>query len=113
MPAASPVTEDVSPAPAVFCEAPARMIEHVEPALVIEYVAPTRPVTISTPNQQYLPACTMAAVTTGVNLDTTSLERTVAEQERVTAEQIVRVPVPRILECFQQSIEEHIGALVP
>ena len=53
----------------------------------------------------------MAAVTTGVNLDTTSLEQIVAEQERVqqhTAEQIVHVPIPQIRE---QTVEGAKGIL--
>ena len=63
----------------------------------------------------------MAAVTTGVNLDTTSLEQIVAEQERVqqhTAEQIVHVPIPQIQEqignSFPERVEEQIlDILVP
>ena len=57
--ALSPVFENVAPAP---------VIEHVEPAPVIEHIAP---VTISTPSQQFPPAYTMAAVTTGVSHGTT------------------------------------------
>ena len=76
--APSPTT----PAPTDIYAARAPVIEHVGPALVTGYIAPVPPVTISTPSQQF-PAYTMAAVTTGVNLDTTSLEQIVAEQERV------------------------------
>ena len=57
----------------------------------------------------------MAAVTTGVSLDTASLEQIVAEQERVqqhTAEQIVHVPIPQIQEeigdSFPERVEEQI-----
>ena len=55
----------------------------------------------------------MAAVITGVNLDTTSLEQIVAEQESVqqhTAEQIVHVPTPQIWEQIEEivQVEEQI-----
>ena len=71
--APSPVTEDGSPAPAVTCAAPVPVFVNVEPAPVIEYIAPAPSVTVSTPSQQFLPAHTMATVTTGVSLDTTSV----------------------------------------
>ena len=69
------------PAPVVTFTAPSAtspaptdipVIEHVEPAPVIGHSAPVPPVTFSTPNQQF-PAYTMAAVTTGVSLDTICL----------------------------------------
>ena len=103
--APSPSTEDVFPAPTDVFAAPALEIDHVEPALVIGYIAPAPTVTNSTPSQQFL-AYTMAA-TTGVNLDTTSLEQIVAEQERVkqhTAEQIVHVPLPQIQEQSMEGV---------
>ena len=61
-------------------------------------------------SSQQFPACTMAAVTTDVNLDTTSLEQIVAEQERVQqhiVEQMVHVPIPQIQEQFVESIQSH------
>ena len=68
-----PVIEHVMPAPVVNYSAPSATTAappDVEPAPVIGYIAPAPPVTFSTPNQQF-PAYTMAAVTTGVSVDTT------------------------------------------
>ena len=50
--ALAPVTEYVAPAPAVVCDEPTPVIEHVSSTPVIEYVAPARAVTLSVPSQQ-------------------------------------------------------------
>ena len=70
--APAPVTEDVAPAPADTC-ATHPVIEYVAPSPVIGYIARAPAATCSAPSQQFPPAYTMAAVTTGVNLDTTDL----------------------------------------
>ena len=59
--------EYVAPAPAVTFATPAPVIEYVTPSPVIEHTAPAPSVTC------FMPACTMAAVTTGVSLDTSGL----------------------------------------
>ena len=53
--------------------APAPVLENVAVAPVKKYVAPAPAVTCGTAAQQFLAACTMAAVMTGVNLDVTGL----------------------------------------
>ena len=71
--APSPVIDHVAPTPAVTFDEPAPVIENVAPSPVIEYIGPPLAVICSTPSQLSLPACTVAAVTNGVNLDTTGL----------------------------------------
>ena len=68
--APAPGTEDVARAPAVTFAAPAPVIVY---GPVIEYIAPAPAATCSAPSQQFSPVYTMAAVTTGVNLDTSGL----------------------------------------
>ena len=71
-----PVIEHVMPAPVVNYSAPSATTAappDVEPAPVIGYIAPAPAVAFSTPRQLLPPAYTMAAVTTGVSLDTTGL----------------------------------------
>ena len=71
--ALSPVIEYVRPAPADTYATPAPVTTYVMPSPVTECIAQAPPVAISTPSQQLPPAFTMAAVSTGVNLDTAGL----------------------------------------
>ena len=87
----APVIEYLVPAPAVTYAAPAPVIEHVAPAPVVEYIAPAPAVTCAAPSQQSLPAYTMAAVTTGVNLDIAGL---VKPQFSITA---VEASAPKVI----------------
>ena len=99
--APSPTTEDMFPAPTDVYAAPAPVIKHVG-ACTCDWVHRTSTTSDHFYALQQFPAYTMAAVITGVNLDTTSLELIVAEQESVqqhTAEQIVHVPTPQIWEA--------------
>ena len=70
--APAPVTEYVALGPA-DTYATHLVIEYVAPSPVIEYIARAPAASCSAPSQQFPPAYTMAAVTTGVNLDTTDL----------------------------------------
>ena len=71
--APAPAIEDVTSAPVVTCATPVPVSEHVAPSPMIEYIALAPSVTISTPSLLLPPAHTMAAVTTGVSLDTVSV----------------------------------------
>ena len=66
--APAPVIGYVAPAPAVTFSAPAPVFEYVAPAPVFGF-APAPAGSFVAPSQQLRPACTAAAVTTGVNLD--------------------------------------------
>ena len=75
------MTEYVAPAPAVHYATPAPLVAFVTPSPVIEYNALAPSVTCFTPSPQSLLAYTMAAVTTGVTVDTA---RSVNSQSPIT-----------------------------
>ena len=87
--ALSPVTKCVAPAPDVTHPAPAPVIEYVMPSLVIEYIA-------FTPFQQFPPAYTMAADTTGLVKSQRSIIAVEASAAHVVVASSQNVEIPAL-----------------
>ena len=107
--ALSPLIEYVAPTLDVTCEEPAPVIEYVALAPAVTYTAPAPVIDVApspgieyiapapfAPNQQSLPAFTVATVTTDVSLDLTGLANPQCSITAVeaTAPQVVGSPFP-------------------
>ena len=82
----STVDDYLTTSPADTSVVPVLDINDVTPTPVFEYIAPAPSVTS---NEQFSPACTMEAVTTGVSSDTTDLKNAQCSSTAVEAVKMV------------------------